>query len=260
MATHEAGAIEYSGHKVIGLPQCEGKIKAQTVEDYIVGFYKDENHEHEVFPGIVYISYPTEYGTLYTKEELTDLHSVCTKYGMPLYIDGARLAYGLASDACDVTLQEFASLCDVFYIGGTKCGALLGEAVVFTKGNRPLHFMNAVKKRGALLAKGRLLGIQFETLFSDAESDRTLYHDIGCYAIRMAERMEQIIRDKGYEFYLDTPTNQKFVIMTDEQLERIKGKIEYGFWEKPDQKHTVICLATSWSTTDEVLDKLAEAL
>ena len=158
IATHEAGAIEYSGHKVIGLPQEKGKIKAPSVEEYIAGFYADENHEHEVFPGMVYISYPTEYGTLYTKEELAEIHSACRKYNIPLYIDGARLAYGLASKACDLTLTEFASLCDVFYIGGTKCGAHCGEEIVFTHHNRPAHFMNAVKKRGALLAKGRLLG------------------------------------------------------------------------------------------------------
>ena len=175
----------------------------------------------------------------------------------PLNISLKKTAFEVLND---VTLRDLAALCDAFYIGGTKCGALFGEALVIPEPEKVPHLFTMIKQHGALLAKGRLLGIQFETLFSDAESDCTLYHDIGCYAIRMAERMEQIIRDKGYEFYLDTPTNQKFVIMTDEQLERIKGKIEYGFWEKPDQKHTVICLATSWSTTDEVLDKLAEAL
>ena len=271
IATHEAGAIEYSSHKVIGLPQEKGKIKASSVEEYIAGFYADENHEHEVFPGMVYISYPTEYGTLYTKEELAEIHSVCMKHNIPLYIDGARLAYGLASRACDLTLPEFASLCDVFYIGGTKCGALCGEAIVFTNHNRPAHFMNAVKKRGALLAKGRLLGVQFETLFSSSNSAsnqgqaptgaaETLYMEIGRHGIEMAERLEKILRDKGYEFFLKTPTNQKFIVVENDKLEEIRCSIDYGFWEMKDDTHTVIRLATSWSTTEEDLKVLGEVL
>lgn len=255
IATHEAGAIEYSGHKVIGLPQHEGKIKASSVDEYIAAFYADENHEHEVFPGMVYISYPTEWGTLYTKDELAEIHGVCMKYNIPLYIDGARLAYGLASKACDLTLREFALLCDVFYIGGTKCGALCGEAVVFTNHNRPDHFMNAVKKRGALLAKGRLLGVQFETLFTN-----DLYNEIGRHGIEMAEKLEQILKDKECEFYMETPTNQKFVVMENERLEKIRSKVDYGFWEKPDDIHTVVRFATSWSTTDEDLAALEAAL
>ena len=271
IATHEAGAIEYSGHKVIGLPQEQGKIKASSIEDYITGFYADENHEHEVFPGMVYISYPTEYGTLYTKDELSEIHSVCMKHNIPLYIDGARLAYGLASKACDLTLPEFASLCDVFYIGGTKCGALCGEAIVFTHNNRPAHFMNAVKKRGALLAKGRLLGVQFETLFSDQGQapigasigepfGDTLYMEIGRHGIEMAERLERILRDKGYEFFLETPTNQKFIVVENDKLEEIRRSIDYGFWEMKDDTRTVIRLATSWSTTEEDLKVLEEVL
>lgn len=272
VTTHEAGAIEYSGHKVIPLPQTAGKIKASSVDDYIAGFYADENHEHEVFPGMVYISYPTEWGTLYTKEELKEIHDVCRKYGIPLYIDGARLAYGLASKACDLTLRELALLCDVFYIGGTKCGALCGEAIVFTCGDMPDHFMNAVKKRGALLAKGRLIGIQFQTLFASGPADPeyviieagrfedTLYYQIGKHGIEMAEKLEKILRDKGIEIYMETPTNQKFVIMEDSRLEKLKGIVEYGFWEKADDEHTVVRFATSWSTTDEDLKTLAEVL
>ena len=262
VTTHEAGAIEYSGHKVIPLPQSAGKIKASTVDSYIAGFYADENHEHEVFPGMVYISYPTEWGTLYTKDELAEIYAVCRKYNIPLYIDGARLAYGLASKACDLTLHEFASLCDVFYIGGTKCGALCGEAIVFTHGNRPEHFMNAVKKRGALLAKGRLLGVQFETLFAPADSGSfdLLYSEIGRHGIEMAEKLEAILKNKGCEFYMETPTNQKFVIMEDARLEKLRGVVDYGFWEKPDDSHTVVRFATSWSTTDDDLAVLEEAL
>ena len=253
--THEAGAIEFTGHKVMPVPEKEGKISAEDVDQLIAKFYGDANHDHMVFPGMVYISYPTEYGTLYSKKELEDLSSVCRKYDIPLYMDGARLAYGLASKACDLTLPEIAELCDVFYIGGTKCGALLGEAVVFTKGNRPPRFLTSKKKRGALLAKGRLLGIQFDTLFTD-----DLYGRIGRYAIGMADKLEEIFRDRGYEFFLETPTNQKFIVLTNEEAEKLAEKVEYGFWEQPDDDHTVIRLATSWSTTEEDLIQLERAL
>ena len=253
--THEAGAIEFTGHKVMPVPEKEGKISAEDVDQLIAKFYGDANHDHMVFPGMVYISYPTEYGTLYSKKELEDLSSVCRKYDIPLYMDGARLAYGLAGKACDLTLPEIAELCDVFYIGGTKCGALCGEAVVFTKGNRPPRFLTSKKKRGALLAKGRLLGIQFDTLFTD-----DLYGRIGRYAIGMADKLEEIFRDRGYEFFLETPTNQKFIVLTNEEAEKLAEKVEYGFWEQPDDDHTVIRLATSWSTTEEDLIQLERAL
>ena len=262
--THEAGAIEFTGHKVIPLPQKEGKISAADLKALMVTFYGDENHEHEVFPGMVYISFPTEYGTLYSKKELKEISDVCREYNIPLYLDGARLAYGLASKACDLTLHDIAEICDVFYIGGTKCGAICGEAVVFTKHNKPAHFMNSVKRRGALLAKGRLLGVQFDTLFSpfygECDAPVPLYFEIGRYGIMMAEKLEKIFRDKGYEFFLDTPTNQKFVLLTDEEAARISEKVVYGFWEKPDDNHTVVRLATSWSTTEEDLDDLEAAL
>lgn len=164
VSTHEAGAIECSGHKVLELPQEEGKISADNLSDFLNSFYEDENHEHMVFPGMVYISHPTEYGTLYTKGELAELSAVCAQYGIPLYMDGARLGYGLAAEGTDVTLKDVAEYCDIFYIGGTKAGALCGEALVFTKENIPPHFMTMVKQRGALLAKGRLLGVQFDAL------------------------------------------------------------------------------------------------
>lgn len=263
VSVHESGAIEFTGHKVIELPAKDGKLEADTVRKYLETFHSDVTHDHMVFPGMVYISYPTEYGTLYTKDELKELHQVCEKHKIPLYIDGARLAYGLASNACGMTLNEFAHLCDVFYIGGTKCGALCGEAVVFTKKNRPEHFMNAIKKRGALLAKGRLLGVQFETLFAGAEHggfDDTLYYQIGSHGIGMADKLEKILRDKGCEFFLETPTNQKFVIMEDGKLENLRKKIDYGFWEKPDKEHTVIRLATSWSTAEKDLEAIKTAL
>ncbi|MBR3147443.1 MAG: aminotransferase class V-fold PLP-dependent enzyme [Eubacterium sp.] len=262
--THEAGAVEFTGHKVLPLPQKEGKISAADLKALMETFYGDENHEHEVFPGMVYISYPTEYGTLYSRKEFEEISAVCREYGIPLFLDGARLAYGLASKACDVTLRDIAGFCDVFYIGGTKCGALCGEAVVFTKHNRPAHFMNSVKKRGALLAKGRLLGVQFDTLFSPVDPRYNLpvllYEEIGRYGIGMAERLEKIFRDRGYEFFLETPTNQKFIVLRDEEAARLSEKIAYGFWEKPDDDHTVVRLAASWSTTEEDLEELEAAL
>ena len=167
ISVHEAGAIELTGHKVLTLPHHNGKINVNEVKEYLQTFYADENHEHMVFPGMVYVSHPTEYGTLYTKNELTEISEICKKYKIPLFLDGARLAYGLMAKDTDVTLPDIARLCDVFYFGGTKVGALLGEAVVFTKNNTPKNFVTRIKQHGALLAKGRLLRVQFDTLFSN---------------------------------------------------------------------------------------------
>ena len=253
--THEAGAIEYTGHKVLTLPQTDGKLDAKDVEHYLGNFYGDDNHSHAVFPGMVYISHPTEYGTLYTKEELSALSKVCRSYNIPLYMDGARLGYGIMSRETDLTLADIAALCDVFYIGGTKVGALCGEAVVFTKGNMPRRFMTVVKRHGGLAAKGRLLGIQFDTLFTD-----DLYFKISAHAIEMAEKLKDILEEKGYPFYLKSPTNQQFVILTNEQADVLKEKVAYSFWERLDENRIVIRLATSWSTTEEDLCTLAKAL
>ena len=167
VASHEAGAIEASGHKVLTLPQLEGKIQPKDVADYLNQFYSDGNHEHMVFPGMVYISHPTEYGTLYTRGELAELSDICQQYHIPLYLDGARLGYGLAVEDTDVIMEDIAEYCDIFYIGGTKVGAFCGEAVVFTKENAPRHFVTLIKQHGALLAKGWFLGVQFDTLFTD---------------------------------------------------------------------------------------------
>ena len=255
ISTHEAGAVEYSGHEVLELPQKEGKLEASVLADYLDSFYADANHEHMTFPGMVYLSHPTEYGTLYTKQELTDIAAVCRKAQIPLYLDGARLGYGLMSRQTDVTLEDIAALCDVFYIGGTKVGALCGEAVIFTRGNRPKHFMASIKRRGALLAKGRLLGIQFDALFTDG-----LYFSISRHAIDLAEKLKEILAAQGLEFYLDSPTNQQFVVLTDARLKKLQEKVAVSFWEKPDADHTVVRLATSWSTTREDLDALEAAL
>ena len=252
---HEAGAIEYTGHKVLALPQKNGKMTAKELRDYLVLFYQDEAHEHMVYPGMVYLSYPTEYGTLYSKRELLEIREVCTEYGLPLFVDGARLGYGLMSRQSDLTLPELAQIADVFYIGGTKVGALCGEAVVFTKGNRPAHFENRIKKRGALLAKGRLLGVQFDTLFTD-----DLYFEISRHAIEMTEKMKELFRAKNYRFFIDSPTNQQFVILDNAKMEKLKEQVKFCFWEKYDETHTVVRFACSWSTTQDNLDALERLL
>lgn len=255
VAVHEAGAIEYTGHKVLDIPGHDGKIAASELQNYLQVFFNDENHEHMVFPGMVYISFPTEYGTLYSKKELTDIYQVCTDFNLPLYIDGARLGYALASTECDITLPELAQLCDVFYIGGTKVGALCGEAVVFTKGNEPAHFVNLTKKHGALLAKGRLLGIQFDTLFTD-----NLYFKVSENAITTADTMKAMFREKGFKFLLDSPTNQQFVILENSFMEKLSSQVKFCFWEKVDENHTAVRFATCWATTSADIQELKNTI
>ncbi|MCR5663511.1 MAG: aminotransferase class I/II-fold pyridoxal phosphate-dependent enzyme [Oscillospiraceae bacterium] len=252
---HEAGAIELSGHKVLTLPQHAGKLRAEELRAALERFYGDDAHEHMVFPGMVYLSHPTEYGTLYTKAELEAIAAVCRAYKLPLYCDGARLGYGLTSYEADLTLADLAALCDVFTIGGTKVGALCGEAVVFPRGGAPAHFTALIKQRGALLAKGRLLGLQFDALFTD-----DLYFTISRAAIDRAERLKAILRAKGLPFFLESPTNQQFVVMEDARFEALKDKVRVCFWEKPDETHTVVRFCTSWATADEDLDRLEEIL
>lgn len=251
VSIHEAGAVEFTGHKVITLPHLNGKLKAGTVREYLERFYGDENHEHMVFPGMVYISHPTEYGTLYSLEELKELSKLCREYKIPFYMDGARLGYGLMSHGTDVTLPDIAELLDVFYIGGTKIGALCGEAVVFTHHNTPKHFLTTVKQHGALLAKGRLLGVQFDTLFTD-----NLYMEISRNAIETADVLKKIFREKGYPFFTDSPTNQIFIVLGNERLESLKKQVKVSFWEKADEEHTVVRFATSWATTMEDIEAL----
>ncbi len=253
--THEAGAIENTGHKVLSLPQTQGKVSARSLKQYLQDFYQDANHEHSVFPGMLYLSHPTEYGTLYSKQELQDLSCLCRSHGISLFLDGARLGYGLMSQNTDVSLSDIAALCDVFYIGGTKVGALCGEAVVFPRHNMPRHFLTIAKRHGALLAKGRLLGIQFDALFTD-----NLYFDISSHAIHMAEQLKQIFRENKIPFYLESPTNQQFIILENGQLEQLKKNVLFSFWEKLDEKRTIVRFVTSWSTTQNDLDGLARAI
>ena len=252
---HEAGAIEYSGHKVLTVPNKNGKMDAKDLTKLLEDFYADEDYEHEVFPGIVYISHPTEKGTLYTKSELTELHNVCKKYDIPLYLDGARLAYGLMAKKTDVTLKDIAKLTDVFYIGGTKCGAFFGEAIVFTKNNMPKRFNTRVKQHGAMLAKGRLLGLMFDTFFTN-----DLYFRCGENAIETAEVLKKGLKKKGYKFYVNSPTNQIYIIVNKKKEKELSKIVEFSFWENIDKDHKAIRFCTSWATKMEDVEKLIELL
>lgn len=255
IALHEVGAIEFTGHKVIELDGFEGKLHSDTLENYLESFYGDENNAMMVRPAMVYISHPTEYGTLYSKAELTKLREICYNYDMKLFIDGARLGYGLMSRYTDVTLPDIASLCDVFYIGGTKVGALCGEAVIFRVGQTPPYFRSQTKQHGAMLAKGRLTGVQFEALFEDG-----LYFEISKNAIDRAEELKELFASRGYEFFLDSPTNQQFIILTNEQMVKIGEKCRFGFWERLDENRCVVRFATSFATTKEDIEELAKII
>ena len=255
VSTHEAGAIEHSGHKVLTIPGHMGKIDCGELKNFLATFYGDGNHEHMVFPGMVYISQPTEYGSIYSKKELEDISRVCNEYEIPLYIDGARLAYGVTCNESDFSLEDIAKIADVFYIGGTKVGALCGEAIIFTKSNMPKHFVTRAKQRGALLAKGKLLGVQFDTLFTN-----DLYWKLGKNANEKKDRLVKLLKDVGINFYYESPTNQQFVILENTIMEEIKKEVAFSFWESYDDTHTVVRFATSWSTTDEDLDKLEKVL
>lgn len=251
VACHEAGAIEFGGHKVLTIPSYEGKMHADDLESFIATFYENESCEHMVFPGAVYVSMSTEYGTIYSREELAAIHEVCRAHEIPLFVDGARLAYALAAEGCDITLPELARLCDVFYIGGTKCGALCGEAVVFPAGNAPAHPIPRIKQHGALLAKGRLTGVQFEALFADG-----LYFELGRHAIEMAAELRRVLHAHGIEFFLETPTNQQFVILANNDLARVREHAAVEYWEKYDKDRTVVRFAVSWATTPEDIEAL----
>ena len=251
---HEAGAVEYTGHKVMTLPQHVGKMDAGELEAFLAACAADVNKDHMVWPGLVYISLSTEYGTIYSRSELAELHEIANNYGLPLFIDGARLGYALASPAIDYTLADLKDLCDVFYIGGTKVGALCGEAVVFTK-QAPKHFFTTIKQHGALLAKGRLLGVQFDTLFTD-----NLYGRIAANAIDRAQDMVAVLKEKGIPFFLETPTNQQFVILENTYMESLAERVGFDIWEPFDPTHTVVRFATSWATTPAQILLLKELL
>ena len=252
---HEAGAVEFTEHKIITITDNNGKMEAKTLDKYLDDYMHDGNKDHAVHPGLVYVTFPTELGTLYTAKELNYLYQVCQQYEIPLYIDGARLGYGLMADDCDITLPYLARHCDVFYIGGTKIGALCGEAVVFTNRQAHKHFFSIQKQHGAVIAKGALIGLQFEALFTD-----DLYFKLSRHAIEMAMQMKQIFQEKGCEFFIDSPTNQQFVILPNETVERLAGHIEFTHWGKADIHHTICRFVTSWATTQEEIDELKRLL
>ena len=250
---HESGAIEACGHKVIALPSHEGRMTADDLETYLKRFFADPTWEHMAVPGMVYITFPTELGTLYQASEIEAIYKIATKYHLPLFIDGARLGYGLSSPDCDFDLSWLAKHCDVFYIGGTKVGALCGEAVVFTK-QAPRGFFTMVKRHGALLAKSRLAGVQFDALFTD-----DLYFKISRHAIDMAMRLRQLFIDANIPIK-ESPTNQQFVVLSNQQMNQLMSQVLFETWEPIDEEHTLCRFVTSWATTDANLLALAEGL
>ncbi len=251
---HETGAVEACGHKVLALPGKDGKITAAQVKEAHDSHWADGAHEHMVQPKLVYISHPTELGTLYTKQELTDLRKVCDECGLYLFLDGARLAYGLAAEGTDVTLSDIAALTDAFYIGGTKVGALFGECVVISHPALKEDFRYLIKQKGGMLAKGRLLGLQFLAMF---END--LYMEMGRHADRLAMKLKKELQEKGYRFYMDSITNQQFVIVEDTKLQELEKEFLFNHETCYDADHTVIRICTSWATKEEHIEKLLAA-
>lgn len=248
---HETGAIEATGHKVLALPTENGKLTAAQVQEYYDAHWSDESHEHIVQPGMVYISHPTENGTLYTKEELKALYETCQKLGLPVFLDGARLGYGLMSEGSDLTWEDIAAYTDVFYIGGTKVGALFGEAVVITNPALTKDFRYMIKQRGGMLAKGRLLGIQFITLLEDG-----LYEEIAGKAVKQAMRLKEAFLEKGYPLLYDSYTNQQYPIMSNSQLDQLREKYSFEMWTKLDEEYSAVRFCTSWATKDEDVEML----
>ena len=246
---HESGAIESTGHKVLGLPAAEGKITAQQIHDYCAAHHSNPAWEHMVQPGMVYLSLPTELGTVYTLAELEAIHEVCQRWRLPLFVDGARLACGLA--ASDVTLPDLARLCDIFYLGGTKAGLLFGEAVVIPNPSLNHDFRYLIKQHGGMLAKGRLLGVQFEAFLTGG-----LFFEIGKKEVAQALRLRRAFEEKGYPLFVNSPTNQQFPILPDGHMAALEKEYSFEVWEKVDSSHTAVRFCTSWSTTDEDVDAL----
>lgn len=255
IGVHETGAVEHGGHKVLPLPSKDAKITAEQILEALQGHWNDSNHEHIVQPGMVYISFPTELGTIYSKAELEAISRVCNEWDIPLFIDGARLGYGLTSPACDITLKELAALADVFYIGGTKQGALFGEAVVIRNETLKKDFRYNIKQNGGMLAKGRLLGIQFATLFQDG-----LYFDIALRANELAQKIKDAAIGHGIKLFGNSPTNQVFLVVDNDCLAELDSKVGFEYWQKYDEKQSVIRVCTSWATTDEAVGILIEAI
>ena len=246
---HETGAVEATGHKVLALPAEHGKITARQIDRYCQDHYDNEAWEHMVQPGMVYLSLPTELGTVYTLAELEEISQTARRWKLPLFVDGARLACGLA--ASDITLPDLARLCDVFYLGGTKAGLLFGEAVVITNPALNKDFRYLIKQHGGMLAKGRLLGVQFEAFLTD-----NLFEEIGRQEVAQAMRLRQAFQDKGWPFFVDSASNQQFPILPNGAVAVLRHKYSFEVWEKVDQAHTAVRFCTSWSTTDQDIDAL----
>ena len=251
ISVHEAGAIELGGHKVLTLPQQYGKICPAALKAALDSYWQDLNREHMVMPGLVYLSQPTEYGTLYSRRELEEISALCHAHALPLYLDGARLAYALSCQENDLSLPDIARLCDAFYIGGTKCGALFGEALVVPRHDAIPHLFTIIKQHGALLAKGWIAGLQFDTLFSGG-----LYERLGKNGIRTAARIREALTEKGYTLAFPSPTNQIFLLLTREKAAELSQRVELSFWENPDEAHSILRLCTSWATDDKQVDEL----
>lgn len=252
---HEAGAIESNGHKIITLPNHEGKLRAEDVRKYLGDFYGDDTNHYMVRPAMVYISYPTELGSIYSRKELEDLAEVCLEWNLPLYVDGARLAYGLAAEGAELTLKDLAALADVFYIGGTKCGALFGEAVVTRRPELLPRFVSLIKLHGATLAKGRLLGVQFLALFSDG-----LYERVGHHAVRLALKLKNGFISKGYELFIDSPTNQQFFVLSNHKIDELKKIASFELWGPRGAEETPVRFVTDWATTEKDIDAILDAI
>lgn len=251
IAVHESGAIEATGHKVLTLPNRGGKLSAGRIRKFCESHYQDETHEHMVQPGMVYLSQPTELGTLYSARELSDIRDVCLEFGMFLYVDGARCGYGLASESADFTLPQMAELCDAFYIGGTKVGALFGEALLILNPALKKDFRYILKQRVGRLAKGRILGLQFLALFQDG-----LYFRISEHADRQARRIRDAFADCGFPLLIRSDTNQQFPVLPDSMLERLSEKYVFSYWQRIDALRSAVRVCTSWATPEENVDQL----
>jgi len=252
---HETGAIEHGGHKVLALEAADGLLSAALIREAVEAHYAEDGPEHTVQPGMVYISFSSEVGTVYSLSQLREISAVCREYGLPLFIDGARMGYGLASEGCDVSLSDIATLADVFYLGGTKQGALFGEAVVIVNDALKKDFRYCIKQNGGMLAKGRLLGIQFLTLFEDG-----LYFQLSEHAVSQAMRIRDAFKSKGFGFLVQSPSNQQFPILDNATMERLSSDFLFSFWQKVDDTHTAVRFCTSWATRPEAVDALIAAL
>ena len=251
IAVHETGAVEATGHKVLTLPQENGKIRAEQIDAYCRLHFSDDSHEHMVMPKAVYISQATELGTVYNRAELNEIRAVCDKWKLYLYIDGARLGYAMASEGCDVDLPFMAKVADAFYIGGTKQGALFGEAMVILNDELKRDFRYVIKQKGGMLAKGRLLGLQFEELMKDG-----LYFELAQHAVALALKLKNALKEMGAAFLVDSPSNQQFVILPDSVLEKLSEKYSYCYQQRMDENNSAVRLCTSWATKEEHVDQL----